>query len=1594
MSWHLFLTAIFTVIINHGQTFGKELSLPMEKMSEISIPDNVIQVSGIDDALNMHDSQVENEHFRYVRAVDGNTGRKQMLEKTLPLEIFQRIMAALKLVNMNMTEDLVKRFVCRINVTKLSDINENVLKDAINLMDKDINTCPLNETIVLIEQIIKMVIQGKIPAKNNLIDFFTSNIFKLFAEIFDISDSEMAKIAVGVSVIDKNRLIHWTMADFGERFLCHLTVTNFTKIDNQVLLDTLLNFMTKSECSKDLLMRKWSKLATSFTNTIKEFLLPRVEMIGNEINNLTVAVMKEMKMIKWTEIRRNIFEVINQIDDIVNKTITNVKKSSDKDWTLQGLLKNFVCGLNITDFYKVDKNFPEKILDTIGNLDVCTKKQQEAAWEKYLHATAMIYSVELNKALNELNMIIGNVSVSDILTYVTDEQIKFIKGVFRSVKVDTLIGIIWDNLKNNSDQMLSVKYIQRFMACNLKTSQITNMDTYKLMNIVAKFGQSLTCPISNYNDWQVDFIKLLLKFQYDMNFQQLYQLDKYIGDFNTKDLKHIAEYIESLKTLAMDSLYKIRDRSDEWISYIRQNDSVFNISTIVRHLVCFIAKGNFSSVNTTIISVGEFGKCTESESMRLTETLLNSLDKLNDGKIIKEFLIGFGILSGEFKIKKMKDLVTNLIERLNNYLLKIWDFIPRQIKHLTIAKIDEIIMCAVKAITQPIFGQPNAPNFRTCFYKITIISPDKPNKIPGRELKDRYKVGDDFPFEKMLAKKDNPEMLLQSLLTFTREPYTEKEERIIRFVTNKVINYLLTNQDKVIKDVNDNKKRILELASNVNQVDRIIPMIKLDSETLSVVKNIRSPQKSQKLLRKALKDMEIETKSVDEKKDFIRKISNDILMKSGTFVNKLYSDANKNVLIQIFKKKKESTSEEMTYDDDDEEEEEEESLAKLSLVNKLMNTTSKNETMALMMDTSLVSVISINMLQKVPPEEMCSMKADTTELKTDQIQYLVNSCPKSVANNAKTNANKLGKIATKLTKKIVNSLTLNELISVTSVACRYKKILDIDLEKMLKEHYIATKLDPMKNATSMFCVLKHVQTKLPWQQSQAIQICKILGNSMMKKIPPKQAKSFKNKCMVLLKNRNITFADMGSMNAFLEVADIQNLDPEIILQGAVVLGRYIWKPSVFNEIGKKLSDITSFKRHSSLTTDQVAQANIFIAAWSDADQIPKENVFQAHYSIAVTVRLLQNKKIKCLIEIQDNKECNAMDTIIKRVVQILVSAEAATNNRRKRSITASCHCSNIASLGMAAVQMSANQMSEMICASNFDECIEELSQITDWNQEHRQVFVKMALEIWGQPTNWNSSIMAIASAVIPGLSKDQIKMLTLDSIDTTFYLGKQNNWEAEKLTEIFMLFLKKLKNNNISSITSFDLQALGNIACGISPGNIQQIPTLSYINAASQIGNLKICSQSQLTAWSKKAMDIYGTDVNTWGLAEIASIGSVINGFSTADLQKLNERQIAAISLKIIPMILPQKLASLHPIQIGYLTTSQVQMVTLAQKKEMTEEQMNELNKKVLGAVTTDQNNNNNNNNNGGQKIKSSYFKLSMLLLISGNFNLFIWFSN
>ena len=50
-----------------------------------------------------------------------------------------------------------------------------------------------------------------------------------------------------------------------------------------------------------------------------------------------------------------------------------------------------------------------------------------------------------------------------------------------------------------------------------------------------------------------------------------------------------------------------------------------------------------------------------------------------------------------------------------------------------------------------------------------------------------------------------------------------------------------------------------------------------------------------------------------------------------------------------------------------------------------MEKSSDDETMSLIMNTSLVSVIPINILKTLPSEKMCSMKAETTELNEAQV---------------------------------------------------------------------------------------------------------------------------------------------------------------------------------------------------------------------------------------------------------------------------------------------------------------------------------------------------------------------------------------------------------------------------------------------------------------------------------------------------------------------------------------------------------------------------------------------------------------------------------
>lgn len=1445
--------------------------------------------------------------------------------------------------------------------------------------------CSKNQQKEILGKIVKHLSLGYMLNPKNVLDFFQSDLFEVYATFMNMPDSMKSDIISIAGSLAKHNVINWKLFDTAKRFLCHLDVTDFSKITPDVLSNTMKKMMSDPKCSDDELKTKWKNLVTSFSDYIKPMVLQLTGQIAMELNTWPAKIMTQLKSIDWSRVKTTSDETVKKISQVADVIFSNIQKSSDRKWTLPDLVKNFICGMNITDFYQMDENFFNKWIPNIGNLDACNKQQEEKAWDKFVNAVAKIY-VEIVNDLNkqapiDLRMLRMSLRDSDV------RLIQYGVKVIGIKKLDVAIGMIWKNLKKYRDIKLDIYYIFKFLSCHLKEDEIDSMDMSKVMKMLSTFGQPLSCTP------KADYLQSTLKILWKLDFETSLEMMDEFGEFTTEDLKMIAKEAKELKDVTVASYDKISTRSNNWINYIKQN-SALNMSIIATELICFVSKADYATIPKLITSIGDIGACTETERLTSTEEFLKELTN-NDLDEMREFLIAIGIYTGTIDSEKLKVVVGKMLANLNKYTIEIEKMIPQELKDLTIAKVmnaitdllkplDDMMTCMLKAIMWLIFEQPNGPTLMECLY------PDMkrdPGKNPDGNIEDRYKVGFDFPFN------ENPvtdkKKLVLELLEFNRKAETEKEERILRYVTKIGIDFLIDNPN----DLNEfskkgiYKKRIIEMADLVGKKFQILSKmdIKIDKGMLAEMKGDVSRKEAKNILKKALEDMEIGKKSAAEKKEIIKDIPPGLLRKSGSAViDELYSPETRDALIERFKKEPESSQSEggvPDYGDDGDdssgEEEETNTLAKLTLVGKVMQNRLDKETVKTVIDSSLISAISIQIIKILPKEEVCPLKIDTTEVTTPQIEYFSENCPENVANLIRTNPAALGKIITKLPQNIIKSLTLEELVKVTAAACRYERQLGIDQETLLKKRFMELKLNLKNDGIKMGCVLKHVDP----ESDLSPQECQILGRSTLKKIPAERANSFKDKCLQLLIDKKITFGKMGSMNAYLATDDINRLTPDSVLQGAAVLGKHVNEQSVFDAIGKKISELNGFKDRSTFTADQVEQASIFTAAMSDTNQIPKDSIKKAFGSLAKYTDALIVRKHLCLADNRAASECNEMDPIIDKLVDLLLASTAPPPSARRKRSTVSCRCSDLVSLGSAAVQVSASDLSNMICTTNFDECMGGLSQITAWKNDQRKVFADKAIAAWGQPSSWNSTHMSVASAIIPGLTTDQINALASFSRDNAFEVGKQNNWESAKLTDTFLLFAKKQLGDDISGISSMDLQTLGNIVCGISVDNIKKIPKESYINAANQIGSLSICSEAQYTEWAKKAKEQYGDDVSQWELAQISSIGSVINGLATSDLQKLNAQQIRAITDATIAKILPSKIAILTPDQIGYLTTSQAEMVTPAQKEKMTEAQKDILKKKMVGYKNPE--------DNGGQRIDgTNCMKIltPLLLIASKNF--------
>lgn len=291
-----------------------------------------------------------------------------------------------------------------------------------------------------------------------------------------------------------------------------------------------------------------------------------------------------------------------------------------------------------------------------------------------------------------------------------------------------------------------------------------------------------------------------------------------------------------------------------------------------------------------------------------------------------------------------------------------------------------------------------------------------------------------------------------------------------------------------------------------------------------------------------------------------------------------------------------------------------------------------------------------------------------------------------------------------------------------------------------------------------------------------------------------------------------------------------------------------------------------------------------------------------------------------------------------RLAQRCLAASKATANRRRKRATTTITCDDIKQLGTSGSQITASQIATLT-TTEFDGCAEYLNTLTGWASDRRDALAARAKATWGSDTStWTADQVRMAgSAVVSALTESEIGTLALTGTSTASAVGQENYYTPAKLLALFNRYLAS-NGKSASTLTSDDLNAMNNIACGASDSHINSFGNTAYKDSADSIGALVSCEAAQLNAYANHAKTAFGSDVTTWSSSTVASVGSVIGGLS-ADIAKLTTDQLSSVTANSIAAIPPATFAKMTVDQLSNLGEAQANAVTSDQQNSLSDQQ-------------------------------------------------------
>ncbi|XP_043117416.1 otoancorin [Puntigrus tetrazona] len=297
-----------------------------------------------------------------------------------------------------------------------------------------------------------------------------------------------------------------------------------------------------------------------------------------------------------------------------------------------------------------------------------------------------------------------------------------------------------------------------------------------------------------------------------------------------------------------------------------------------------------------------------------------------------------------------------------------------------------------------------------------------------------------------------------------------------------------------------------------------------------------------------------------------------------------------------------------------------------------------------------------------------------------------------------------------------------------------------------------------------------------------------------------------------------------------------------------------------------------------------------------------------------------------------------------------LKTSSTLQNRRRREVVPSLTEPTliyIEDLKQGNIYWSPAQFSKMTVQA-FKDGVPTLGEITNYSTEQLAALRLKTVEAWGSVSMWNESQIADLGCICQGFSAEELSNLSIASLDTLETMTTCNFTQTQR-TSVWQVF-ERVAAINVSRLGQLEMVGLGQFICGLQPGQVDQLNSLSFRESVEAVGRAP-CPLNIRERLKEKAVAVFGKS-QTWTEAQVSAMGNIIAGLSGAELGSLNSSVLSFIQPSAIPLISSDRLAALSVSQLKALGPDNAAAVTEAQRSGLKVDQNAALDEAV-GLKTT-----------------------------------------